>query len=123
MRVARYLERSGIPSTVDDLVDHETIGIPGSDGRARVWRFMQGTETREVAMQLRVSVNEALTIHRLVVKGAGIGVVSCCVCAPGIRSGHLVHLLPQWTVPNLEVNTPFPGRRELAPAVRAFVDL
>lgn len=117
-----YLERSGTPSTVDDLVDHETIEIPGPDGRARVWRFMQGAETREVAIQPRVSVNEALTIHRLIVKGAGIGIVSCYVCAPDIRTGRLVHLLPQWTVPNLEVNMLFPSRRELAPAVRAFVD-
>lgn len=115
-----YLERSGTPSTVDDLYDHETIEIPGTDGRARVWRFMQGVETRVVATQPRVSVNEALTIHRVILKGAGIGIVSCYVCALDIRAGRLVHLLPQWAVPNLEVNCSSPAganwRRPCAPS-------
>ncbi len=70
----------------------------------------------------RIVVNDALTIHRLVANGAGIGCVSGYLCRPDFESGRLTHLLPEWTPPSVEVNVVFPSHRELAPAVRAFVD-
>ena len=70
----------------------------------------------------RLSVNEALTIHRLVLNGGGIGILSGYICAPDIDVGNLVWLLPEYTPPPVEVSLVFPSRRELAPAVRAFVD-
>jgi DNA-binding transcriptional LysR family regulator len=71
---------------------------------------------------VRLAVNEALTIHRLVRCGAGVGCLSAYICAPDIQAGRLVRLLPEWKLPSLEVSAVFPSNRELAPAVRAFVD-
>ncbi len=96
--------------------------MPAPDGRARSWRLVKDGRTREFSFEPRVCVNDALTIHRLVVNGAGVGIVSCYLCAPDIEAGHLVELFPDWTVPALEVNMLFPSKRELAPAVRGFVD-
>ena len=70
----------------------------------------------------RLSVNEALTIHRLVFNGAGLGLLSGYICAPQIAAGRLVHLFPDWSPPAVEVSLVFPSRRELSPVVRAFVD-
>jgi DNA-binding transcriptional LysR family regulator len=39
-----------------------------------------------------------------------------------LDSRRLVRLLPDWSPPAVEVNIVFPSRRELSPAVRAFVD-
>jgi len=117
-----YLERKGAPRTLDDLPGHDVIEMPGADGRARTWRFSREGRTREVVVEPRVSVNDALTIKRLVLNGAGIGIISCYLCAPEIKAGHLVHLMPEWTVPAVDVHVIFPSKRELAPPVRSFVD-
>ncbi|MFI5408030.1 LysR family transcriptional regulator [Kaistia sp. UC242_56] len=117
-----YLERRGRPSSIDHLAGHETIDMPGPDGRARPWTFSRGKETVRVEVKPRLSVNEALTIHRLVANGAGLGLLSGYICAPQILAGQLVDILPDWSPPAVEVNLVFPSRRELSPVVRAFVD-
>jgi len=104
------------------LRKHDTIEMPGLDGRARPWVFTRGGETRKLQIEPRVYVNEALTIHRLVVGGAGLGLVVRYLSARDIAQGRLVTLFPDWEVPSLEVNAVFPSKREMSPAVRAFVD-
>jgi DNA-binding transcriptional LysR family regulator len=117
-----YLERRGTPSSLDDVVGHDTIDMPGPDGRTRPWTFSRGGETVRIEPRPRLSVNEALAIHRLVGSGAGLGVLSGYICAPQIIDGRLVHLFPDWSPPAVEVSLVFPSRRELSPVVRAFVD-
>lgn len=117
-----YLKRRGSPRTLDDLRDHDVLEMPGVDGRPRAWTFTdKAGEAVRIEMQPRLSVNEAVTIYRLVVNGAGLGVLSGYLCAPGIEAGHLVRLLPEWTLPAVEVSAVFPSNRELSPIVRAFV--
>ncbi len=117
-----YLERKGKPHSIDAIGAHDMIDMPGPDGRARPWIFYRGSETVRIETKPRLSVNEALTIHRLVANGAGLGILSGYICAPQIVAGQLVHLFPDWLPPSVEVNLVFPSRRELSPVVRAFVD-
>lgn len=117
-----YLDRRGSPEGVEDLARHDIIELPAADGRSRSWTLVNAGRTSEFSFEPRVCVNDALSIHRLVLNGAGIGIVSCYLCAPDIEAGHLVQLFPEWTVPALEVNMLFPSKRELAPTVRGFVD-
>ena len=70
----------------------------------------------------RVTVNEALTIHRLVLSGAGLGIVSGYLCASSLADGSLVRLLTDWSLPSIEASLGLPSRRELSPAVRAFAE-
>ena len=117
-----YVERCGTPNSIDELKDHDIIEMPGADGRPRPWVFTREGEQSRVALHPRVTVNEALTVHRLVLSGAGLGIVSGYLCAPGISDGRLVRLLPEWSLPSVEVSLVFPSRRELSPAVRAFTE-
>jgi DNA-binding transcriptional LysR family regulator len=117
-----YLHRCGSPKSIGDLAQHDTIDMPALDGRARSWVFSRGSETIRLETKPRISVNEALTIHRLVANGAGLGLLSGYICAPEIAACRLVNLFPEWSPPTVEVNLVFPSRRELSPVVRAFVD-
>ena len=117
-----YVERCGTPNSIDELKDQDIIEMPGADGRPRPWVFTREGEQSRVALHPRVTVNEALTVHRLVLSGAGLGIVSGYLCAPGISDGRLVRLLPEWSLPSVEVSLVFPSRRELSPAVRAFTE-
>jgi DNA-binding transcriptional LysR family regulator len=117
-----YLERRGLPKSIEDVVRHDTIDMPGLNGRTRPWVFSRGRETIRLDVVPRISVNEALTIYRLALNGAGLGILSGYLCAPEIAADRLVRLFPDWSPPPVEVNLVFPSRRELSPAVRAFVD-
>jgi LysR family transcriptional regulator, regulator for bpeEF and oprC len=117
-----YLERNAQPRQIEDLLLHDALEMPDSDGRARPWKLSRDGRTRELVVEPRLFVNDALTIHRLVLNGAGIGIISCYLCAPDIGAGRLVQLLPDWSSPPVPVTMVFPSRRELAPTVRAFVD-
>jgi LysR family transcriptional regulator for bpeEF and oprC len=117
-----YLERRELPKSIEDVVRHDTIDMPGQNGRTRPWVFSRGRETIRLDVVPRISVNEALTIYRLALNGAGLGILSGYLCAPEIAADRLVRLFPDWSPPPVEVNLVFPSRRELSPAVRAFVD-
>lgn len=117
-----YLARSGTPASLHAVSEHDTIEMPSPDGRIRPWVFSRGEEVARIDHKPRISVNEALTISRLVLNGAGIGVLSGYICGPHLAEGRLVHLFPEWTAPPVEVSLVFPSRRQLSPMVRAFVD-
>lgn len=119
-----YLEREGVPCTLDELHEHATIEMLGLDGKPRNWMFSNGSnETMKVEIQPRVTVNDPGLIHKLVLNGAGIGCLPAHLCASDIKTGRLIRLLPQWRTPVVEMSVLFPSSRELSPAVRAFVDL
>jgi DNA-binding transcriptional LysR family regulator len=117
-----YLNRRGVPQSISDLVAYDIVEMPSSTGRPRPWIFERCGETVRIDPMPRVSVDEALTIHRLVRNGAGIGIISGYLCGYEVLAGRLVHLLSDWRCPPVPVSLVFPSRRELAPSVRAFAD-
>jgi LysR family transcriptional regulator, regulator for bpeEF and oprC len=119
-----YLAQHGTPETVEALSAHDTVEMPSSNGLPRPWRFFREGISEPVTLEVepRISVNDPVTIHRLVVNGAGVGCISGYLCSPDIAADRLVRLLPEWTVPSVEVSLVFPSSRELSPAVRVFVE-
>lgn len=117
-----YLEHREMPQTPADLSAHDCIEMPGRDGRARTWTMTRGDEKAEVPLTPKISINDALTIHNLVRKHAGIGIISGYLCGPDFEAGRLVRILPEWSMPPVDVSIVYPSRRELSPTVRAFVD-
>ena len=117
-----YLKRRGIPVVLDDLSSHDTVEMPSTNGRPRRWTFKQGGKVRPIETHPRLCVNDPLTIHRMVLNGAGLGVISGYLCTPEIAAGRLVHLFPEWKLDPVDVSIVYPSRRELSPVVRAFVE-
>lgn len=117
-----YLERRTMPRTPLDLSAHDCIEMPGRDGRARIWTMTHGDEKVEVLLTPKISINDALTIHNLVRNDAGIGIISAYLCGPDFDAGRLVRVLPEWSMPPVDVSLVYPSRRELSATVRTFVD-
>jgi DNA-binding transcriptional LysR family regulator len=118
-----YLGKHGSPRSVADLGKHDAIEMPAINGRPRIWTFSNSKHrTAKIEPRPRIIVNDPLTIHRLVANGAGIGCVSGYLCTPDFKTGRLIHLLSEWTLPSVKVSVVIPSHRELVPAVRAFVD-
>ncbi|MNO01514.1 LysR substrate binding domain protein [compost metagenome] len=41
---------------------------------------------------------------------------------PRLREGSLEAVLPQWTLPSMDIYALYPSRKHLSPAVRALLD-
>ena len=120
---ASYLERRGIPQSIKELKEHDTIETPCKNGVPRTWMFYRNVrESEEFEVPPRLLVNDPGMIYRLVVNGAGIACVPGYLSSPDIKAGRLVRLLPEWTLPSVEVNVVYPSNRGLSPVVRAFVE-
>jgi LysR family transcriptional regulator, regulator for bpeEF and oprC len=118
-----YLDRKGIPQSIKELKEHDTIDAPCNSGIRRTWVFSKGAvgdETVEVAP--RLVVNDPGMIYRLALSGAGIASIAAYLATPDIEAGLLVRLLPERSLPSLDVSILYPSSRGLSPAVRAFVE-
>ena len=117
-----YLTRRGTPTSFEELVEHDLIALPIAEGCQPPLIFRRGLEAVKHRQSPRFSVNCALTIHRLILNGAGIGLSSGYLCGPEIEAGRMVRLLAEWTLPSVPVHAVFPSHREHMPAIRAFID-
>ena len=117
-----YLARRGTPQAFEDLYSHDLIELPVADGRKPNWHFTREGVHVDHKQSARISVNDALTIHKLILNGAGIGLSSGYLCTPEFAAGRLVRLFADWSLPPVHVHAVFPSQRELSPTVRAFVD-
>ena len=118
-----YLARRGPIGTIEELQKHDTVEMPGINGKPRVWTFHKAiNEVTKLQIQPRLSVNDPGLIHRLVVNGAGVGCLSAYMCVREMAAGRLVRLFPDWSLPHVDVSVVFPSSRALSPAVRAFVE-
>ena len=70
----------------------------------------------------RLTANDPKAIHRMVLGGAGITATARYVAAPEIEAGNLVRILPEWSVPAIDVSMVMPAGKERSAATRAFID-
>lgn len=92
------------------------------DGKKFTWVFERDGNTVEHRQSARLSVNCALTIYRMPLNGAGIGLSFGNLCAPEFEAGRLVRLFSEWTMPSVPVHAVLPSQRQMVPAVCAFVE-
>lgn len=117
-----YLSRFGTPKRPEDLGGHRVVDMPTPGHRQRTWRFNGPEGTVTVDLHSTTTVDEILTMHKLIRGGTGIGGVSRYLCEEDLETGRLVHVLPEWSLSPVALSLLFPSRRELAPSVRAFAD-
>ncbi len=116
------LARQHVPQIPEDLTRMDTVAMSASDGRAN-WRLI-GPDKAEFMLvhHPRYVADDLLTLKFAVLSGIGLGALPDYMCREEIRSGELVHLLPDWGLPPGVVHAVFPSRRGLVPAVRKFLD-
>lgn len=85
------------------------------------WRFRQGEESRVVALEPRLIVNNHETLRRLVLAGGGIAALSEYAVTEDLKAGRVVRLLPDWSIVDIPVLAVYPDNRQIAAKVKAFV--
>lgn len=116
-----YLARHGTPATVDQLSAHRLLGFT-APASLNIWPLAQGgVEGMPVAPAVAASSGE--TLRHLVLAGAGIARLADFLTMKDVRSGALVPVLEDVTLPWSEpVWAVFYKQGALAPRVGALVD-
>jgi len=118
-----YLERHGIPRTLDDLQGHEMIGFASSrTGQVLPLEFTVKGELRTMVLPSRITVTNSETYADLARLGFGLMQAPRYRYADDIAAGTLVELLPDHPPSPTPISVLYPRSRQLSPRVRVFID-
>jgi DNA-binding transcriptional LysR family regulator len=118
-----YLARRGTPATPDALADQASLFLSVDPLAPLEWRLRRGR--REVAVPLtpRLQANDLRPLVVALQSGAGLLSAPRLAVAAALAAGEVVPVLPDWSMPPLELRVVFPSRSGLPPRVRLFIDL
>ena len=118
-----YLERHGIPTSIDDLKDHCAVHYFSSrTGRTIDWDFVVDGVSTPVKMRGILSVNDAEAYVACGLQGFGLIQPARFMALSHLASGALLEVLPQWSPSPIPISVAYMQNRHLSPKVRAFVD-
>ena len=118
-----YLALHGSPEHPRDLVRHRCIQWRWP-GRVTpyAWEFFENGSWFEVVVAGPVIVNDKEMAFRLALQGVGIAIAVEETVAEYIAAGRLIPLLERWSAPFPGYFLCYPQQRQMAPALRAFID-
>jgi DNA-binding transcriptional LysR family regulator len=118
-----YLKRHGLPKTPRDLRSHRCINLRlASAGTLYKWEFERGAEKMEIAVDGPLVFDAGGMVVDAALAGVGLGYVLEDRALDHIKSGALVRVLADWCPPFPGFYLYYPGRRQLSPALAAFID-
>lgn len=116
-----YLEQRSAPKRPDDISHHECICYSrAGDGRA--WTFSDGSDEVFVRIAPRLVANNAVAVHRAVLAGGGLAILSHLLACPDIEAGRLVNVMPEFPPARLPISVVYPSRRNVPLRVRTVLD-
>ena len=119
-----YLQRHGTPTSPGDLVSHQAvIYTPGGGGEPWTsWTFRKGTAEVSVVLRGRLKVTAGEGIREAVNNDMGLAVASEWNFSPELRSGKVVEILRDWSLPPTNLSAVYPAGRLASTKARAFVE-
>jgi DNA-binding transcriptional LysR family regulator len=117
-----YLEQHPRPTTPQDLRTHNCIRFRYLSGMLVPWLFEKDGKRLEVAVEGRLTVNDAELAVRAALDGAGVLYMARGYVAPEIKTGRLVSLLEKWRPRSVPICLYYPGGRRMAAPLQAFIE-
>jgi DNA-binding transcriptional LysR family regulator len=116
-----YLQRHGVPTTLDDLGRHNCMAI-SSAGSQRGWTFLDGGKTVTLKVAGNMSCNDGAVLHDWVLAGKGLAWRSMWEVGGNIEAGRLQTVLDDYAAPGSDIYAVFAQRRHLPLRIRVFVE-
>jgi DNA-binding transcriptional LysR family regulator len=118
-----YFAAHGKPKGPRDLKAHRCLNTRWpTDGSLYRWEFERGTEELEAAVTGPLIVNEPELAVQAAVDGIGLAYLFRYQVQAALAAGKLIQVLKEWTPPFPGFYLYYPSRRQMPPALRAFVD-
>jgi len=118
-----YLQRHGQPVHPRDLVNHRCIRWrwPGRS-TPYAWEFFENDAWFSVTVGGPLIFSDKESALTATLKGIGIGFPIEDTVTEHLNSGRLIPLLETWSAPFPGLFICYPRQRQMAPALRAFID-
>src|SRR6266852_6462319 len=117
-----YLRRRQRPELIDDLRQHACLRMRRSNGSIAPWSFVNGNEAVEVIVSGPFIANDMPTMLGAAIQGVGLAQVPGPLAKAPIADGRLRALLTPFAVTVPAVFLSHPGRRQVVPKLRAFIE-
>ncbi len=119
-----YLAARGTPRHPDDLAEgHDIVGMlhPGT-GRALPLVFINGDQRVEIAPRQRLLMDDTNAFLAAGLSGVGLINAPSFAVRTALKSGLLVHVLPEWRSQPMPLYVVYPPNRFRSAKVRVFID-
>jgi DNA-binding transcriptional LysR family regulator len=117
-----YLARHGRPERVEDLRRHACLRIRRANGAIAPWPFADGDKTIEAVVSGPLIAHDYPTLVGAAMQGVGLGLVPQPLARAPIAEGRLQALLTKFAVTTPGVFLYHPGKRQVLPKLRAFIE-
>lgn len=117
-----YLSRGGRPERPEDLRHHACLRLRRSSGGLALWLLNDNGRAIEVAVSGPLVANDFPTLLGAALEGMGLAQVPEPIAAEHVAVGRLVHVLEPFAPMTPGVFLYHPGRRQVMPKLRAFID-
>lgn len=119
-----YLAEHGVPQTPKDLLQHRCIRWrwPGQPG-PYAWEFFEKGHWFSVAVEGPLITSSRAVMVDAALDGIGIAFLEEESVVDAFARGALVPLLAEWSVPFPGYYLCYPQQRQMAPALRAVIDM
>jgi DNA-binding transcriptional LysR family regulator len=118
-----YIERAGMPRSVDDLAAHTCLQLVTPYFPVSRWRFSGPDGATEIDLppgRLRVNSPEALA--SALAYGAGIGPLPMPSAVPLLSNGQLVRVLPEFELQGMTIYAMYASRMYLDAKIKTWVE-
>lgn len=117
-----YIARQGQPIVPADLAQHDCLVMLFGNRPDNRWRFSRGRDQIVVSVNPRRSANDSDLIRRWAMAGHGIAMKSIWDVSSDLAAGRLVELLPDFTLPDSNLQIVYPAGRAPPLRTRALMD-
>ncbi|WP_267552197.1 LysR family transcriptional regulator [Rhizobium rhizogenes] len=116
-----YLRGRRAPETPEEVSTHDCICYSRA-GDARSWSFSNGAEDVAVRIAPRLVASNSIAVHRAVLAGNGLAVLSHILVGSDIAEGRLVNVMLDFPPSRFAISVVYPSRRNLPMRIRTVLD-
>ncbi|HEY4342112.1 MAG TPA: LysR family transcriptional regulator [Steroidobacteraceae bacterium] len=117
-----YLARCGRPERPEDLRHHACLRLRRSNNALAAWSLKDAGRAVEVAVSGPLLANDYPTLLGAALEGMGLVQVPAPIAAEWVAEGELVQVLDPFAPMTPGVFLYHPGRGQVMPKLRAFID-
>ncbi|UXZ62815.1 LysR family transcriptional regulator [Burkholderia multivorans] len=117
-----YLEKNGIPQTVDDLQEHACIVYGRPDGAQSLWSYAAADgQVEQRVVRPRIVAGDAEAQLAFVRAGLGVAQLATRLVRDDLKAGRLVAILDEAATDGLPLSLIWPVARQLTPKIHVLV--
>ncbi|MEZ9370979.1 LysR family transcriptional regulator [Shewanella sp. 10N.286.51.B2] len=117
-----YLDKNGVPTTPDELINHNGLFYQLQDIVQNEWRFSHQDQSHKVKLKGNRASNDGDLVRRWCVSGHGFAIKSCLDMADDLLTGRVVNVMQEYKPTATELWLVCPSRQSITPTVRLLRD-